>query len=254
MRARLARICAIGRARKPSLPPSSRITIARMVQHQRARQAGEAARRGFAADAGVDDLVTVPLLLEPRLQQRHPALLHARQPVAGTDAVAEHEDRRRLGVCRSRRQPQRPTRTKSRFTGRSQCKIKSFSKPRICPKPWRAPRARSPFSPMSASVCEPARRSPSSALRAPANRRCWRCSRGSIRRAPATCSIAGVDITLLDEDGRAAHARPACRLRLPVVPFDPLAHGRGERHAAARAARAPRCPPGGGAARSSRSG
>src|SRR5271156_1546613 len=67
------------------------------VQRQGPRQAGQPARGGLAADAGVDDLVTVLLILEPRLQQRDPALFYVRQPVAGTDAVAEHENHRSFG-------------------------------------------------------------------------------------------------------------------------------------------------------------
>ena len=41
----------------------------RMVERQRARQSCQAPRGRFAADAGIDDLITVPLILELRPQQ-----------------------------------------------------------------------------------------------------------------------------------------------------------------------------------------
>src|SRR6202161_1615980 len=67
------------------------------MQVERPRQPREAACGGLPANAGVDDLVTVISILEPRLQQRHPAPFYVRQPVAGTDAIAEHENHRRFG-------------------------------------------------------------------------------------------------------------------------------------------------------------
>ena len=54
-------------------------------------QSFQAATAGLAADAGVDDLVLVPLVVEPLLQQRDPALLGL-QPVGRTQAVTETED------------------------------------------------------------------------------------------------------------------------------------------------------------------
>jgi hypothetical protein len=77
-----------------------------VVQVERTRQTREPACGRFAADAGIDDLVTVTFLLELRLQQCRPALFDARQPVTGADAVAEDEDHRRCGICRNCRQPQ----------------------------------------------------------------------------------------------------------------------------------------------------
>ena len=62
-----------------------------LVQLQRARQALQAAARGFAADAGVDDLVPVPLSLKSLCEQRDPTLLWP-DSVGGTQTVAEYED------------------------------------------------------------------------------------------------------------------------------------------------------------------
>jgi len=45
----------------------------RMVQGQQMGQSFQAATAGLATDAGVDDLVLVPLVVEPPLQQRDPA-------------------------------------------------------------------------------------------------------------------------------------------------------------------------------------
>ena len=58
--ARFSRLAASGRPRRPSLPPSSTITIGGLVRFERARQARESALRGLAAHAGVDDAVPVP--------------------------------------------------------------------------------------------------------------------------------------------------------------------------------------------------
>ena len=81
-----------GRPRRPSLAPSSRITMRGCVHGQRARQAGQAAGGGLAADAGVHDLESVPFLRDLLRQQTHPALIDA-DAVTGAEAVAEHQDR-----------------------------------------------------------------------------------------------------------------------------------------------------------------
>jgi len=62
------------------------------VQLQRPRQSLEPAGAGFAADTGVDDLVSVPLSLQSLRKQRHPTLLSP-DSVGGAQAVAEHKDR-----------------------------------------------------------------------------------------------------------------------------------------------------------------
>ena len=49
-----------------------------------------------------------------------------------------------------------------------------------------------------------AKPSRSSARRAPASPRCWRCSPGSTSRAPGAVWLNGAELTALDEDGRAA--------------------------------------------------
>ena len=96
---RIARICAMGSA-QAIIAAQFQDHNARAV-HSRARGSRrETARRGFAADAGIDDLVTVTLFLEPRLEQFHPALFYAREPVAGADAIAEYENHGCLGVSR----------------------------------------------------------------------------------------------------------------------------------------------------------
>src|SRR6185437_1220951 len=55
------------------------------------RQAGEAARGGLAAHAGVDHLILVPLGSQARDEQRHPTLLRP-EAVGGAQAVAEYEN------------------------------------------------------------------------------------------------------------------------------------------------------------------
>ena len=94
--------CAVlsGRPRRPSFAPSSRITMLRLMHLQGARQALQAAAGGLAADAGVDDLVSVPLCPQP--------LRAAAQP-----NPAPAEGRRRHSDCRRTRgsfdrTPQRP--------------------------------------------------------------------------------------------------------------------------------------------------
>jgi hypothetical protein len=62
-----------------------------VVHGEQVGQSFQAATAGLAADAGVDDLVLVPLVMKPLLQQRYPALLGL-QPVRRTQAVTEAED------------------------------------------------------------------------------------------------------------------------------------------------------------------
>jgi hypothetical protein len=59
-----------------------------VVRGEQVGQSFQAATAGLAADAGVDDLVLVPLVVEPLLQQRDPALLGL-QSVGCTEAVTE---------------------------------------------------------------------------------------------------------------------------------------------------------------------
>ena len=68
-----------GRPRRPSLPPSSRMTTAGLCSSQRARQARARAAGGLAADAGIHYAVTVPLRGQPLLQQRHPGRIRPRR-------------------------------------------------------------------------------------------------------------------------------------------------------------------------------
>ena len=63
----------------------------RMVQGQQMGQSFQAATAGLATDAGVDDLVLVPLAVEPPLQQRDPAFCGL-ESVRRTQAVTEAED------------------------------------------------------------------------------------------------------------------------------------------------------------------
>ena len=90
-RRRFSRLVASGRPRNPSFPPSSMITIVGLVQLEHARQPGKSALRGFAADAGVDHLVSVPFGGEPLRKQRHPAFLNL-DAVSGAETVAKHDD------------------------------------------------------------------------------------------------------------------------------------------------------------------
>jgi hypothetical protein len=71
------------------------------VRGEGPRQAGERAAGGFAAGTGIDDAVTVPFGAQPSLQQGHPALLHA-NPICRAEAVAQDQDRGRLGRRRGR--------------------------------------------------------------------------------------------------------------------------------------------------------
>ena len=59
--ARLSRICATGRPRRPSLAPSAMITTAGLDCVERRGEAAAPAGGGFAADAGVGDAVVEPL-------------------------------------------------------------------------------------------------------------------------------------------------------------------------------------------------
>jgi len=68
------------------------MTVSRLVQLQRPRQALEASAGGFAAYAGVDDLVSVPLRLKSLPEQRNPTLLRP-DSKCGAQAVAEYKDR-----------------------------------------------------------------------------------------------------------------------------------------------------------------
>ena len=63
-----------------------------LMNFQRAGQALQAAAARFSAHAGVDDLVSVTLCLQSLRKQRYPTLLWP-NPIGGTQAVAEHEDR-----------------------------------------------------------------------------------------------------------------------------------------------------------------
>ena len=77
------------------------------VAFERPVEAAQAARRRVARDAGVDDLVRIPLGVEPRLNQRRDRLF-LRQAVARGEAVAEKHDararpRRRLARALGRR-------------------------------------------------------------------------------------------------------------------------------------------------------
>ena len=62
-----------------------------LMQLQGAGQPLEAALGGLAADAGVDDLVPVPLSLQSLRKQSDPTLLRP-EAVGGAQAVAEHKD------------------------------------------------------------------------------------------------------------------------------------------------------------------
>ena len=63
----------------------------RMMRSQQVGQSFQTATAGLATDAGVDDLVLVPLAAEPSLQQSNPAFLGL-QPIGCTQAVTETED------------------------------------------------------------------------------------------------------------------------------------------------------------------
>ncbi len=112
-----------------------------VVQGKRPRQARQAAGGGFAGDAGIDDLVTVPFVLELCPQHPHPSLLDVRESVSGTDAVAEHENRGRVGVGLETRKTENQQDEKP-FHRRSRCKIKSFSKLKMYPRRYPVPKVR----------------------------------------------------------------------------------------------------------------
>ncbi len=63
----------------------------RMVQGQQMGQSFQAATAGLATDAGIDDLVLVPLVVEPLMQQRDPAFFGL-ESVRRAQAVTEAED------------------------------------------------------------------------------------------------------------------------------------------------------------------
>ncbi len=62
--------------RRPSLPPSSMMTIAGWCAARSLGKRAGTVRRGVATDAGVDDLVIVLLPIKALAQQRHPAGAH----------------------------------------------------------------------------------------------------------------------------------------------------------------------------------
>src|ERR1700688_4620476 len=173
-----------------------------VMQVERPRQPREAACGGLPANAGVDDLVTVISILEPRLQQRHPALFYARQPVAGTDAIAEHENHRRFGLGRNghkhRQQDQKPFHRRSSMQDQIVLEAKNVSKTVASPEGQLTILADVSLSVRTQETlaivgASGAGKSTLLALLA-----------GLDSPSAGRVLIAGIDITLLDEDGRAA--------------------------------------------------
>ena len=218
---------ASGRPRNPSLPPSSMITIAGLWSLEHARQAGESTLRGFAADAGVDHLVSVPFGGEPLRKQVYPAFLNL-DAVSGAETVAQHDDGAGRGGFGSgwvdQREDQHQLNEPDERTQSRKPHKKGYQPRRDADHRER---------------CFVGHRGG----RISCHRR--RIRRGQIHAAGAAGGPRFADFRTHNPRGRRldgarrrwarAPARRARRLRVPVLPPGALAHGARKRDAAARA-------------------